>query len=109
MTASYKDLRLWEEDWKRTPSVREFEQDYHGRLKEISPNEWVAERMEPAGDMEICGSGDSQQEAVHDWWENRLNALAPEDVSNDRMILMLRGAGDPRFQHVRIKGYDDED
>ena len=65
--------------------------------------------MEPAGDMGICGHGDSKDEAVHDWWENRLNALAPDEVYNDRMVLMLRGSGDPRFQHVRIKGYDDED
>ena len=104
----YKDLRLWEEDWKRTPSVERFLGDWKGTLKWISGS-WCAIREEPTGDMEIWGQGKTKEEAVQDWWENRLNALAPDEVYNDCMILMLRGAGDPRFQHVRIKGYDDED
>jgi hypothetical protein len=106
--SGYNDLRLWEEAWKHTPSVEEFKQDYHGRLTKTC-GVWVAIRMEPAGDMEVTGNGDTPEAAVQDWWENRLNALAPEELQAQRMILMLRGGGDPKYQHVRIKGYDDDE
>lgn len=104
----YKDHALWEEAWKHPPSVKEYKSDWHGKLAK-NCGIWVTIRMEPDGTVEIGGRGYTEEAAVVDWWENRLNYFAPEDVYADRWILMLRSAGDPKYRHVRIKGYDDDE
>ena len=106
MMSQYTNIDEWEWAWKLTPTMREFIYDYRGRLRQVAGT-WYATRTEPLGDMEVCGSGDTPVAAIQDWWENRLNALAPEWLQGQKAALMMRSTGDPQFQNMIIKGYDD--